>query len=120
MLRLPARQKRLRHGEGDRTCPAHRAWVRRHHCSVPGCMQLPVECAHLRKGTDGGMALKPSDCWVISLCRDHHAEQHHVGETAFGDQYGLDLIKLALEFARRSPHAWKLRPHCEWLLSTQI
>ena len=109
MLRLPARQRPTRRAGGARECPAHRAWVRRHHCSVPGCDQLPVECAHVRTGTDGGTALKPSDCWVISLCRRHHAEQHRIGETAFAKRYGLDLIELAQEFCRRSPHADKLR-----------
>lgn len=116
MLRLPARQKQPRRDGGDRECWAHRAWVRRHHCSVPGCLRLPVECAHVRIGTNGGMALKPSDCWVISLCRHHHAEQHRIGETAFAERYGLDLIELALEFSRRSPHAEKLRARSERVL----
>jgi hypothetical protein len=114
MLRLPPRQRPSRRVEVDRECPAHRAWVRRHHCSVPGCRQLPVECAHVRTGTNGGTALKPSDGWVISLCRHHHAEQHRVGETTFADRYGLDLLELAEEFCRRSPHADKLRACSKW------
>jgi hypothetical protein len=75
---------------------------------VGGCEQLPIECAHVRKGTDGGQGLKPSDRWTISLCREHHAEQHRIGEAAFEKRYGLDLIALAEEFARRSPHWSKL------------
>ena len=67
-------------------------------------MNLPIECAHVRCGTDGGKALKPSDRWTLSLCRCHHAEQHHIGERAFEKRYGLDLLALAQEFARRSPH----------------
>jgi hypothetical protein len=54
------------------------------------------------------MALKPSDRWVISLCRQHHQEQHRLGEISFARRYGLDLVELAMEFARRSPHAPKL------------
>jgi hypothetical protein len=54
------------------------------------------------------VALKPSDRWTISLCRKHHAEQHLVGEASFAQRYELDLLELALEFARRSPHRAKL------------
>lgn len=91
-----------------RSCPAHRAWVRRHHCSVPGCTSLPIECAHVRRGTDGGIALKPSDRWVISLCACHHMEQHRLGERRFEAKYQIDLLELALVFASRSPHRFKL------------
>lgn len=84
--------------------PAHRAWVRRHRCSVPDCREGPIEAAHVRCGTDGGQGIKPSDRWVVSLCRAHRAEQHGIGERAFEDRYGLELVALAEEFARRSPH----------------
>lgn len=107
-LRLPERVRQPRRLNASRCCPAHRAWVRRHRCSVPACEALPIECAHVRTGTDGGQALKPSDRWTISLCREHHAEQHRIGEAAFEKRYGLDLRALALEFARRSPHHAKL------------
>jgi hypothetical protein len=86
-----------------RSCPGHRAWVRRHDCSVRGCRRGPIECAHVRSGTDGGAGLKPSDKWTISLCEFHHREQHRVGEKAFEKTYSIDLRLLAEEFARRSP-----------------
>ena len=101
---LPRRRTRARSPRAGRTCPAHRAWVRRHHCCVAGCLQHPIECAHVRRGTDGGQALKPSDRWTISLCHFHHAEQHRIGEPAFEQRYALDLYALAEAFARRSPH----------------
>ena len=112
MSRLPPAVKRTRSDVIARACPAHRAWVRRHHCCVEGCFRLPIECAHVRGGTDGGMALKPSDKWVISLCRHHHGEQHQIGENAFAKRYGLDLSELAREFASRSPHKGKLKKPC--------
>jgi hypothetical protein len=87
-----------------RSCSGHRAWVRKHHCSVRGCTRIPIECAHIRTGTDGGLGLKPSDRWCISLCAWHHAEQHRIGEQRFGDKYDLDLLTLASEFARRTPY----------------
>lgn len=106
--RIPKRLERQRRQFDCRECPAHRAWVRRHHCSVPDCQLLPIECAHVRGGTDGGMALKPSDRWVISLCSYHHREQHQLGEDQFEARYGIELVDLAEEFARRSPHRNKL------------
>jgi hypothetical protein len=69
---------------------------------------LPIECAHVRRGTDGGVALKPSDRWVISLCVKHHMEQHRLGEQTFETKYGLDLVELAQTFASRSPQRTKL------------
>ncbi len=107
---LPNRLEREKSREpSGRECPAHRAWVRRHQCCVPGCLRRPIECAHVRRDTDGGVSLKPSDRWSISLCRDHHIEQHQVGELAFEQRYGIDLRELADLFARRSPHRQKLR-----------
>ena len=108
-LKLPNRLERERSREPDsRDCPAHRAWVRRHHCCVPGCLRRPIECAHVRRETDGGIGLKPSDRWSISLCREHHIEQHAMGEMAFEGRYGIDLRELAELFARQSPHRLKL------------
>ena len=92
----------------SRSCPAHRAWIRRHHCCVPDCKRLPIECAHVRSGSDGGMGLKPSDRWAISLCVYHHREQHQLGERKFEHKHGIELVALAEEFARRSPHSLKL------------
>lgn len=52
------------------------------------------------------MGVKPSDAWTVSLCRDHHSEQHRIGEPAFERAAGIDLKKLAAEFAIKSPH-WR-------------
>ena len=90
----------------NRSCPGHRAWVRRHDCSVRGCRRTPIECAHVRSGTNGGTGLKPSDRWVISLCEFHHREQHRIGEREIERKYEINLRALAAEFARRSPF-WK-------------
>lgn len=108
---LPKRLKRAERRRDERSCPAHRAWVRGHHCSVPACLQRPIECAHVRCGTDGGLSVKPSDRWTVSLCRDHHREQHRVGERQFQKNYGIDLYDLACEFARRSPYRRLLDRH---------
>ena len=106
--KIPKLLERSRRIAETRECPAHRAWVRRHHCSVHGCLRLPIECAHVRGGTDGGLAVKPSDRWVISLCSHHHRKQHRIGECQFERRYGIDLFELAEEFARQSPHRKRL------------
>lgn len=87
--------------------PAHTAWVRGFGCCVPGCEEIPIEAAHVRVGTGGGMGHKPHDKWVISLCRDHHSEQHRIGEPSFEQRHGISMRKLAEEFAAKSPHRFK-------------
>ena len=103
---LPRSVAKVRPKRALLSCPGHRSWVRRHHCSVPGCRNLPIECAHVRSGTGAGLGRKPSDKWVISLCQLHHREQHQIGEPAFETKHSLDMRELAREFARLSPH-WK-------------
>ena len=107
---LPRRidNKSHRENAGKRS-PGHCTYVRSHECCVPNCGGRPIEVAHVRTGTNGGMGVKPSDRWTISLCRDHHAEQHRIGEPGFEKKHGIDMKALAQEFARKSPHAAKLR-----------
>ena len=106
---LPKR-RHANSGRADlRRFPGHCAWVRGHKCSVPGCEQTPIECAHVRAGSDGGIGFKPSDRYTISLCRHHHSEQHQIGERRFETRYGVDLVALAQRFAERSPHRDKWR-----------
>ena len=113
---LPKRISRPRMNlrEEVREFPGHRAWVRLHGCSVPGCDRLPIVFAHVRKGLPadeaGGIALKPHDKWGCSLCNDHHSEQHILGETTFSFKHGIDLVAIAREFARLSPHRWRWEP----------
>lgn len=91
-----------------RRSPAHRDWVRSHRCCVPGCQLMPIEVAHVRIGTDGSMGRKPSDKWCLSLRRDHHAQQHQLGESSFERRHSISMHALAAEFFRRSPHRGKL------------
>jgi hypothetical protein len=107
-LQFPHRIVKRPRRSDQRVCAGHRAWVRRHHCSVPGCRRTPIECAHVRGGGDGGVGIKPSDKWTISLCGFHHREQHRIGERAFERRHAIDLMALAREFARRSPYWLKL------------
>lgn len=103
-MNFPARIDRKSHRENaGKRSPAHRNFVRSHGCCVPGCQVKPIEVAHVRTGTGGGMGVKPSDRWCISLCRDHHGEQHRVGEGPFEKGHSIDMKALAVEFVKRSP-----------------
>ena len=103
---LPPKLKRPKMGVRrlqQRIWLRHRRWVRSHGCCVPGCGATIVEFAHLRSSTNAGMSQKPHDIFGVSLCRNHHVEQHRVGVGVFDTKYGTDLWALAAEFARRSP-----------------
>lgn len=49
------------------------------------------------------MGSKEGDQWTVGLCRRHHTEEHRLGQMAFEAEYGIDLVKLAKEFAAASP-----------------
>lgn len=107
-MNLPPRLKaKSDKADTGRRSPAHRAWVRGHQCSVPGCKSMPIECAHVRRAFNSGTGFKPSDAYTVSLCRDHHMESH-MGEQTFEAKHGLDLLKLSERFYRASPHRSKL------------
>lgn len=88
---------------------AHCNFVRSHECCVPGCAARPIEVAHVRTGTGAGIGQKPDDFYTISLCRNHHAEQHRIGERSFETLHAIDMKELAYEFAKASPRALQIR-----------
>jgi hypothetical protein len=107
-MMLPRRLKRPKLGvqvPPGKIWPRHRRWVKSHGCCVPGCDATVVDFAHLRSASNAGMHQKPHDIFGVSLCRQHHIEQHSLGIDAFDRKYGTDLWALAAEFARRSPDA---------------
>ncbi len=107
-MSFPVRIDRKSHRENaGKRCPAHRNFVRSHACCACGS-EVAIEVAHVRSGTGGGMGVKPSDRWCISLCRDCHQRQHGVGEETFEFHHQIDMKALAAEFVRRSPHRVKL------------
>lgn len=54
------------------------------------------------------MGFKPSDAFTLSLCRNHHAEQHRIGEQTFQQRHAINLLDLAKAFYLASPHRHKL------------
>lgn len=97
MIRKLPKKKR----ESDRwQSQRHRNHVRSHAC-VKCDAEAPIEVAHVRLGTDGGMGKKPSDFWTLPLCRDCHAQQHTMGERTFwGDR---DPLAICEALIRTSP-----------------
>ncbi len=106
---LPRRIPKERNRSERWRSQAHCNFVRSHGCCVPGCDDRPIEVAHIRVGSDAGMGRKPSDWYTLSLCREHHAEQHLVGEQTFARVRGISLYDLAAEFAAKSPKASEIR-----------
>ena len=107
-MSLPARIRREpRLGMPERIrCPAHLKWVREHGCCVAGCNGRPIHAHHVLLG-NMARGMKPSDAKAISLCWMHH-EEAHKGEAHFQVMHSLNLLALADEFARLSPHRRKL------------
>jgi ribosomal protein L44E len=110
----PRRHRNSDKAKQSRVCQPHEKWVRGFACSScghHGSPDNPIEAAHIRLGTGGGMGIKPSSRWVVSLCRNcHQHDQHQKGERSFWNKLGIaDPKRLAEEFARKSPHWPKLR-----------
>lgn len=86
----------------------HRNHVRSHACVMCDA-EAPIEVAHVRLGTDGGMGKKPSDFWTLALCRDCHTRQHTQGERTFWQ--GKDPLAICEEFIRTSPVRHEIEQH---------
>jgi Putative HNHc nuclease len=73
--------------------PEYLAWLREQPCAVGLGCEGRTEACHVRKGTDGGMGMKPSDNFALPLCQKHHREQHRIGEPSF-EQRNLIAMKI--------------------------
>lgn len=105
---FPARRPKAAKPDKRFRSPAHLRFVRDHACCVCGSYER-TEVAHVRCGTDGGMGMKPGDYWTISLCADHHSEQHRIGEQSFETLHKIDMRALARQFVERSPKRVELK-----------
>jgi len=73
----------------------HLAFIRQLPCVACG-KAAPSEPAHVRTGTDGGVGIKPSDRYAVSLCTACHAKQHRVGELTFWSALRFDPLDVTL------------------------
>lgn len=103
--RHPARSGILR--EPKREWPRHRKFVRSHECvcslTIGAICSGRIEFSHIRTAANSGTGLKPHDASGVPMCADHHLHYHRIGHISFERQYGLSLVKLAAEFASKSP-----------------
>ena len=112
---IPARRKKPKLGlrkVPQIRRPSHLTWLRGHECAIAGrnghACEGRIEAAHVRAGTDGGLGVKPSDCWTLPLCTSAHALQHQIGEAEFERRYGIDMKAIASALWARSPHRRKV------------
>ena len=73
----------------------HLAFIRQLPCVTCG-KAAPSDAAHVRTGTDGGVARKPGDRYAVPLCTACHAKQHRVGELTFWSAFRIDPLNVAL------------------------
>ena len=107
---LPKRRRHAKMNVRERPqvrCQGHLKWIRGHDCSIKGLnghsCRGKVEAAHVRRGTDGGMGVKPSDIWTIPLCSMSHKWSHDNGEAALERLFRVNLKEIAEGLARLSP-----------------
>lgn len=102
LMALPPRKPKKQKRESRWRSPAYCNHLRSFACVV--CHSFDhVEVAHVRNGTDCGMGLKPSDFYALPMCREHHSQQHCVGEKSFWAMHKIDPLTLAGEFNRSWP-----------------
>lgn len=83
----------------------HLEFIRSLSCCV--CGSIPCDAAHIRKGTGGGMGMKPGDDCVIPLCRSCHMGQHRTGEVSFWDGALEAAQELASMLYKNTGQVWK-------------
>lgn len=64
----------------------YRRWIASLPCLITGARN--VQCAHIRRGADAGMARKPSDSRCVPLSVEQHARQHEIGELKYWYAFG--------------------------------
>lgn len=87
-------------------CSKHLQWIRGHLCAACGTRgteQNKIEAAHVRRASNSGASIKPSDAYTVPLCAACHRESHR-GEKSFEAKYNLDLMAIAKGLFQRSTH----------------
>lgn len=104
-MTLPPRSNAKKGRDGRLRSAAHRKFVGQHLCILwerKDCAG-PVDCCHARdvapRGHGGG---KPDDTYCVAMCRKHHRESEK-RESTWGQENGVDVLALCLEFAAASP-----------------
>src|SRR5215471_12538252 len=93
--RIPRSVARRKPKPNLHRCVQHLAFLRQLPCVACG-KAAPSEAAHVRTGTNGGVAVKPGDRYAVPLCTGCHAKQHRVGELTFWSTLRIDPVNVAL------------------------
>lgn len=111
---LPAKKKREKMGCRVQTrvrSDGHLKWVRNFSCAAfalsDHVCRPRIEAHHVHEDGEGGIGIKPGDNMAVSLCSDAHRELHLYGETAFQAKYKINLVTMAANFWKASPHRKK-------------
>ena len=110
----PRRAPRTKPRPDDRVySPGHLKWIRGRECCVATadfgpqaivCDQGRCDPHHAKTRGAGG-----NDSQVVPLCRRHHTQLDSwgIGQETFQDIYKVNLLELAAEYWRLSPHRRK-------------
>ncbi len=101
--------------------PSHLAWVRKRLCIAWRSGDLcegRIEAAHCRDvAPRGHSGAKPDDLWCVSMCQKHH-RQSEKRERAWGEEMGIDVRTMCLEYAMASPDA-RIRTAAALFIATE-
>ena len=90
--------------------PGHLQFIRGFECAVRHCREK-AEAHHVRVGIPaterGGTGKKPHDKWSLPLCATHHHEIHAIGHATFEAKHQINLVDIATDLWRQSPHRYK-------------
>ena len=86
--------------------PGHLKFVRGFACVACSSTQA-IHAHHVRLGAPAGIGQTPDDSFAVSLCATCHNRVHVLGEATFQKFHNLDLLALAAEFVKASPHRSK-------------
>lgn len=89
----------------------YRRWIASLPCVVSGARN--VQCAHIRRGYDAGIARKPPDWRTLPLSVEEHAKQHEIGELNYwypyaGYENAVALAKKIYDVRFNAPAATQL------------
>lgn len=108
---LPKRNPRRAKARRERDFGDYAEWIRGRPCVIGEVawrratvgLGAPIACtghsepAHVKSRGAGGRALGN----LLSLCHDHHSEQHSLGIKSFAAKYSIDLSGVASALAAR-------------------
>lgn len=91
--------------------PSHLAWVRGHECAIAHhpahFCEGKIEAHHVREDGNAGTGLKPDDSETVPLCAKAHRYGHDKGWASFAKEFAVNLMSIAMDLWRRSPHRIK-------------